>query len=116
MYRTVHTQTEVGQEIDRHLRAFARGEWKKLDQDTREIDLPKAQVSALSKANREGTRQVNRAERRVSSSSRGGKGKSKQALVAKADLSMVNAHKEELNLAPRGVRAADEGGIQNANS
>src|ERR1051325_2064916 len=114
MYRTFNTETEFGQEIDRHLRAFARGEWKKLDQDTREIDLPKAQVSALSKANREGTRQVNRAERRVSSSSRGGKGKSKQALVAKADLSMVNAYKEELILARAAVEAADDGRIQDA--
>jgi hypothetical protein len=114
MFRTFNTEAQFGQEIDKHLRAFAHGEWQHLDRDTHEVALPEAALDKLGKANREGAKRVERAEKLVSSSNRDGKGESKQALVAKADLSLVKAYQEELALARAAAEAADDGRIQDA--
>ncbi len=114
LFRSFNTETDFAQEIDKHLRAFARGEWKNLDQEKREVDLPKGEVSALTKANREGARRVKRAEMRLSSTKGRSKRNDKRALGAKADLTLVRAYQEELTLARAAVEAADAGRLQDA--
>jgi len=106
--RTFNTEVDFGKEIDRHLRAFARGEWKALDDSPPEINFPKAKVKALNEAERAGKRRVERAQKRKPSS------KKKNNGAAKANLSLVKAQQTDLALARAAVDAARDRRIQDA--
>lgn len=107
LIRTFNTDVDFGNEIDRHLRAFARGEWNNLADHRLRVVLPKAQVAALSKAEDAGARRVKRVEGRSSSTKA-------KAVKAKADLSLVKAHQTDLTFARAAVDAANGGRNQDA--
>jgi len=113
LIRPFNTEVDFGKEIDRHLRAFVRGEWKALDAYSPEITFPKAQVKALTKAEHAGELRVERVQRRKPSATPGAKGKDKKA-AAKADLSLVMSHQTDLAFARAAVDAARDGRIQDA--
>jgi len=111
--RPFNADVDFGKEIDRHLRAFARGEWKALDVRSPQIQFPKAQVKALTKAEHTGELRVARAQKQKRSATAGAKGK-KGTVAAKADLSLVMSHQTELAYARAAFDAASNGRIQDA--
>jgi hypothetical protein len=114
LIRSFNTDVDFGKEIDRHLRAFARGEYKDLGDDSPAIAFPKAEVTVLNKARREGAKRVEREEKQRSSAKRESYGKGKRASAAKADLRLVKAHQTDVTLARAAVDAARGGRIQDA--
>jgi hypothetical protein len=49
MFRRFSSGTEFAKDIDKHLRAFAKGEWKELDRDVDAVDLPQKNIDSLNK-------------------------------------------------------------------
>jgi hypothetical protein len=49
LFRRFNSELDFAKEIDLHLRAFGRGEWKKLDQEAVVVDLPRENIDALNK-------------------------------------------------------------------
>jgi hypothetical protein len=113
LIRPFNTELDFGNEVDRHLRAFARGEWKSLDAYSPEVKFPKEQVTALTKAQRAGQLRVERAQKRKSAATPRGKRKEWNVAI-KADLSLVESHQEDLALARAAVDVARDGRIQDA--
>jgi hypothetical protein len=113
LIRSFNTDVDFGKEIDRHLRAFARGEYRDLGDDSAAIAFPKAEVTVLNRARREGAKRVERQEKQSSPAKRGS-GKGKPASFGKADLSLVKASQTDLTLARAAVDAAKAGRIQDA--
>ena len=81
-----NSETDFGTEVDKHLRAFARGEYQRLENDA-PIDLPDKDL---------------------------GEPSSQVANGAKPDLSLVQAHQKELALARAAVDAARNSRLQDA--
>ena len=114
LIRTFNTEVDFGTEVDRHLRAFARGEWKDLDDNPPVIDLPRAEITALGKATREGAKRLKDVKKQVPSAERRSIGREEPTDAMKADLSLVMAHQAELALARAAVDAAHDGRRQDA--
>jgi hypothetical protein len=108
--RTFNTDIDFGKEVDRHLRAFAKDEWKEFDEDSPTVDFPKAQVVALNKAKRKESADLEKKGKASSKSA----GKKTKAKTPKADLSLVTLHQTDLTLARAAVDAAEAGRIQDA--
>jgi hypothetical protein len=49
MFRRFSSEVEFAKEIDLHLRAFAKGEWKELDREVGAVDLSQSNIDALNK-------------------------------------------------------------------
>jgi hypothetical protein len=104
LIRNFSTETEFGQEIDRHLRAFAQGDAVRADSPG--IKFSRARVTALSKAERAGKRRVEQAQKRQPK----GRTRSTEVIAAaRADLSLVRAHQAELALCRAAVDANGKG-------
>jgi hypothetical protein len=114
LIRTFNSETDFGSEVDRHLRAVARGDLQQLDHERRPVEFPQGEVSALSRAAREGAKRVKRAEGRAPSAAPGGRRRGVSGRVAKADLSLVEAHQTELTMARAAMDAAKAGHQQDA--
>jgi hypothetical protein len=111
LIRNFNNEVEFGQEIDRHLRAFARGEWDALRAELPGIKLSRFQVAALSKAERAGKKRIEQVQKRQTK----GQTRSKEVVAAaKADLSLVKVHQTELALCRAAVDASGKGLIQDA--
>ncbi len=113
LIRSFNTEVDFGKEVDSHLRAFARGEWKALDTHSPEIKFSQAQEEALTKAERAGQRRAARAQERKPASTKGTKGRERNA-AAKADLSLVEAQNADLAMARAAMGAARDGRTQDA--
>jgi hypothetical protein len=111
--RSFNSEMDFGKEVDRHLRAFARGEWQALDDPSSEIKFSKAQEEALTKAERAAEQRVERAQKRKASFKQGTNGKKKN-IVATVDLSLVKSVQADLALARAAVDAAGAGRTQDA--
>jgi paraquat-inducible protein B len=96
LIRIFNNEVEFGQEIDRHLRAFAHGEWDALRAELPGIKLSRFQVAALSKAERAGKKRIEQVQKRQTK----GQTRSKEVVAtAKADLSLVKlvpVHKRQV--------------------
>lgn len=94
LYKSFASETQFGLEIDTHLRAFAKGEWKDVASDAGGVTLEKKTIDA-----------VDRSARKLSARMAGkggakarGKGKISPA-ERRADVSLVKAETETLTFA-----------------
>jgi hypothetical protein len=111
LIRNFNTEVDFGNEIDGHLRAFARGDWDALRAEPPEIKLSRAQIEDLIRADRKSRRRVASVERRQPK----GDSHSREVIAAaRADLSLVKAFQADLALARDAVAASREGRIQDA--
>jgi hypothetical protein len=102
--RAFTTEVAFGEELDRHLRAFARGHWDDLQPNTTTVELtaPVPAVASVRGVEQEGATPTALAGRVVAGE------------VVKADLSLVQAYQTELALARAAVDAARDGRLQDA--
>jgi hypothetical protein len=114
LIRNFSSDADFANEVDRHLRAFARGEWQQLDAGTAPVEFPKKSISALQKGSRRNPSSITRGKTQSSIQKHAGASPKKLEIAAKADLTLVKAQDTELTLARAAVDAALAGRIQDA--
>ena len=109
LYKRFASETQFGAEIDSHLRAFAKGEWKDLASDAGGVTLEKKTIDAVDRSARKlSERMAGKTGARA-----GGKGKISPA-ERRADVSLVKAETETLTLARAAADAAAKGDRESA--
>lgn len=113
LYREYSGRTQFGDEVNRHLKAYARGELPLPDETAREIVvLPAESVQAVREAKEEATRERERAE----NATRRAEAANELAEAQKQRAEALEAKREELELqlAERAAQAALDGHVEEA--
>lgn len=113
LYREYTGKTQFGEEVDRHLKAYAKGELPQPDESTGDIIvLPVESVQAVREAKEEATRERERAE----NATRQAEAANELAEAAKQKAEALEAKREELELqlAERAAQAALDGHVEEA--
>jgi hypothetical protein len=107
LYKRFASETQFGVEIDSHLRAFARGEWKDVSSDAGGVTLEKKRIDAVDRSARKLTERM--------SGKGGSKARGKVSLAQRrADVSLVKAETEALTLARAAADMAAKGDRESA--
>jgi hypothetical protein len=113
MFRRFSSEVEFAKEVDLHLRAFSKGEWREHDQEAVAINLPRQKIDALNKSSKHIARRSKSVARPIRASKGTAAGqKSKERLTP--DLTLVEAERTALALARAAVEAASKQNIEDA--
>ena len=113
MFRRFSSEVEFAKEVDLHLRAFSKGEWREHDQEAVAINLPRQKIDALNKSSKHIARRSKSVARPIRTSKGTAAGqKSKERLTP--DLTLVEAERTALALARAAVEAASKQNIEDA--
>ncbi|RYY50984.1 MAG: DUF4062 domain-containing protein [Chitinophagaceae bacterium] len=100
LYRSFSTETDFGDQLDKHLRAFVEGRWDNLNSNIAPINIPEKTRSLVAK----------KAKKKVGDSQPGLAAKT----IAAPDISLVKAEQESLAFARAGIAAAAAGRLDDA--
>jgi hypothetical protein len=114
LFRAFNSEVDFGQQIDKHLRDFARGEWQKLDDQVGPVTFSKNITGSLEKASRASDKRFKKAGQSSGGIAKVGKKASLGLKTAAADMSLVQRYQTEFALARAAMDAAANRRIEDA--
>jgi len=114
LFRAFNSEVDFGQQIDKHLRDFARGEWEKLDDQIPSVTFSKNIAGSLEAASQASEQRFRKAEENSREIAKAGTIDSVELKTAAADVSLVQQYQKEFALARAAMDAVSNQRIEDA--
>jgi hypothetical protein len=114
LYRSFNSDVDFVEEIDRHLRSFARGEWQRMDDQLSPVTFSQEIIGQFDKASQANEARVQKAEKDQQQLETAASSTAQNLKTASADLTLVKAYLREFALARAAMDAAGNHRIEDA--
>src|SRR5690242_8575148 len=108
LYKSFTTETDFGDQLDKHLRAFVEGRWEVLNKNIAKIAIPEKDIRSLEKSALSVDKKIKEDHSREENKQPG------SHIPTVPDTTLVVAEKEALAFARAAIAAVDAGNIEDA--